>query len=141
MFANAGRMSYTPLLEMTTERWEEVLQVNLRGVMFCFREAVKHMVDRGGSGKLVAISSVGSMHGMPKGTHYSSSKSALQGLVRSTAVEYAKHDIQANVILPGWITTEMTGPARSWKALEQTIVKRTPAVRWGDPEDFAGIVV
>ncbi|HEY6877356.1 MAG TPA: SDR family oxidoreductase [Polyangiales bacterium] len=140
-FANAGVAHNQAFLEMTQPQWNAVMQVNLVGVMLTFREATRHMVTRGGGGKLVAVSSVASLHGVPKGTHYSASKAALTGLVKSLAVEFARHDIQANAILPGWIATDMTAAAQSWEALDQAILHRTPAHRWGTPEDFEGVAV
>jgi NAD(P)-dependent dehydrogenase (short-subunit alcohol dehydrogenase family) len=140
-FANAGIGIAKPFLETSVEDWERVLSVNLRGTFLTFREAARHMVARGGGGKLVAIASVGSIHGMPRQESYSASKAGIAALVRSVAVELAKYDIQANTILPGWIATDMTEGARGWEKLNATIVQRTPARRWGQPEDFEAIAV
>jgi NAD(P)-dependent dehydrogenase (short-subunit alcohol dehydrogenase family) len=81
------------------------------------------------------------MHGMPRQPNYAASKAGVIALVRSLAVELGKHDIQANAILPGWIETEMTAPAIRWKKLHDTIVSRTPAGRWGTPDDMEAIAV
>jgi NAD(P)-dependent dehydrogenase (short-subunit alcohol dehydrogenase family) len=140
-FANAGMGIIKPFLETSVEDWERVQRVNLRGTFLTFREAARHMVARGGGGKLVAIASVGSIHGMPRQESYSASKAGIAALVRSVAVELAKHDIQANTILPGWIATDMTEGARGWEKLNATIIQRTPARRWGQPEDFEAIAV
>lgn len=140
-FANAGIGKVKPFLETTVEEWERVQTVNLRGTFLTFREAARHMVERGGGGKLVAIASVGSIHGMPRQPSYSASKAGISALVRSVAVELARHDIQANAILPGWIETDMTDFARSWDKLSATIMQRTPAKRWGKPEDFEAVAV
>jgi NAD(P)-dependent dehydrogenase (short-subunit alcohol dehydrogenase family) len=140
-FANAGFGRVKPFLEMTAADWNSVIQVNLTGAFFTFREAARHMVERGGGGKLIGTASVGSIHGMPRQEHYSASKAGLCALVRGLAVELARHDIQANAILPGWIETEMTAGAKKWKALDEAIIHRTPAKRWGRPDDFEGVAV
>jgi NAD(P)-dependent dehydrogenase (short-subunit alcohol dehydrogenase family) len=130
-----------PFTEMTLADWNAVLDVNLTGVFLTFREAVKHIIARGGGGKLVVTSSIGALHGMPRQPNYAASKAGVIAMVRSLAVELGKHDIQANAILPGWIETDMTAPAMSWKKLHDTIVSRTPAGRWGKPEEFEAVAV
>ncbi len=140
-FANAGMGVSKPFVEMALEDWNAVLDVNLTGVFLTFRESVKHMLARGGGGKLVVTSSIGAMHGMPRQPNYAASKAGVIALIRSLAVELGRHDIQANAVLPGWIETEMTAPAVRWRKLRETIVSRTPAGRWGTPDDLEGIAV
>ncbi|RMD85204.1 MAG: SDR family oxidoreductase [Candidatus Dadabacteria bacterium] len=140
-FANAGTWKASPFTSMTLEDWEAVLRVNLGGAFLVFREVVKHMIDRGGGGKLVAVGSIGAIHGMPRHENYSASKAGLCALIRSLAVELARHDIQANAILPGWVATDMTAELRKWRKLDETVRARTPARRWGTPEDFEAVAV
>lgn len=140
-FANAGVGRAAAFTEMTIEDWNAVVDINLVGAFLTFREAARHMIARGGGGKLIGIASIGSIHGMPRQAQYSASKAGLCALVRSLAVELGRHDIQANTILPGWIETDMTEGARSWDKLRETVVHRTPARRWGRPEDFEGVAV
>jgi len=140
-FANAGMGAPKPFTEMSLADWNAVLDVNLTGVFLTFREAARHMIARGGGGKLIATSSIGALHGMPRQPNYAASKAGVIALVRSLAVELGKHDIQANAVLPGWIETEMTAPAIRWKKLHDTIVQRTPAARWGTPDDMEAIAV
>jgi NAD(P)-dependent dehydrogenase (short-subunit alcohol dehydrogenase family) len=140
-FANAGVGHAAAFTDMTLADWNGVVDINLVGAFLTFREAARHMVARGGGGKLVGIASIGSIHGMPRQAQYSASKAGLCAMIRSLAVELAKHGIQANTILPGWIETDMTEGARSWDKLRETVVQRTPARRWGKPEDFEGIAV
>ncbi len=140
-FANAGFGAPKPFLEMSLDDWNAVLAVNLQGVFLTFRETLRHMVERGGGGKLVAIGSVGAVFGMPRQEHYSATKGAVLALIRSLAVEFARHDIQANAIMPGWIETDATAPAIAYKKLSDTIVHRTPARRWGTPADLEGVAV
>lgn len=140
-FANAGVGIAASITEMTIADWNAVVDINLVGAFLTFREVARHMITRGGGGKLVGIASIGSIHGMPRQAQYSASKAGLCALVRSLAVELARHGIQANSILPGWIETDMTEGARSWDKLRDTVVHRTPARRWGRPEDFEGVAV
>lgn len=140
-FANAGVIGQQTFVDMSVDEWNQVLGVNLTGVFLTFREVSRHMIERGGGGKLVVTASIGARFGIPRGEHYSASKAAVCALVRSLAVELAKHDIQANAILPGWIETDMTEWAQEWAKMNEAILHRTPAARWGKPEDFEGLAV
>ena len=139
--ANAGFSMVKATLELSLEEWRQVTRVDLDGVFLTFREVAKHMVARGGGGKLIAISSIGEIFGMARQVPYAASKGALGSLVRSLAVELARHDIQVNGVQPGWIVTDATRPLLEWKVFNDTIVHRTPARRWGKPEDVAGACV
>ncbi len=99
------------------------------------------MVERGGGGKLVAISSITEIFGAPAQAHYAASKGAVGALVRSLAVRLGRHDVQVNGIQPGWIVTDATAPAVQHEVLNETILHRTPARRWGKTEDLEGIAV
>ena len=140
-FANAGIGTPKPLAETTMEDWNKVLDVNLTGVFMTFREAAKHMIARGSGGKLIATSSIGSIHGMPRNSSYSATKAGVTAIVRSLAVELGRYNIQVNAIIPGWITTDMTVRARAFEKLNKTVIQRTPAHRWGEPKDFEGLAV
>ena len=139
--ANAGFGIVKATLEMSLDEWRQVTRVDLDGVFLTFREVAKHMVARGGGGKLIAISSIGEIFGMARQVPYAASKGALGTMVRSLAVELARHDIQVNGVQPGWIVTDATRPLLDWQAMNDTIVHRTPARRWGKPEDVAGACV
>ena len=140
-FANAGFLASADPLRLSLEAWRGLLAVNLDGAFLTFREVARHMVERGGGGKLVAIGSIAERFGTPRQPHYAASKAALASLVRSFAVELARHDVQVNALLPGWIATEATAPAQAHAALDEAILRRTPARRWGAPEDLEGIAV
>jgi len=140
-FANAGLGDLYDPLKASLKRWRRVLDVNLDGTFVTLQEVSKHMVERGGGGKLVTISSITERFGAAKQASYAASKAALGGLVRSLAIELARHDIQVNNLQPGWIETDATVPMRDNELLSRTVVKRTPARRWGDPSDFEGIAV
>lgn len=140
-FANAGFGRPANPLELDLEGWRSLLAVNLDGAFLTFRELGRHMASREGGGKLVAISSMSSWFGTPMQPHYAASKGGVDSLVRSFAVLLAKHDVQVNSVQPGWIFTEATAPAKKYPKLNDTIVGRTPARRWGDVEDLEGIAV
>jgi len=139
--ANAGFGLVKATLELSLDEWRQVTRVDLDGVFLTFREVAKHMIARGGGGKLIAISSIGEIFGMARQVSYAASKGGVGTLVRSLAVELARHDIQVNGVQPGWIVTDATKPLLDWKAMHDTIVHRTPARRWGKPEDVAGACV
>jgi len=131
--------------EFPTETYRRVLSVNLDGVFFTFREACKHMVARAGEGdmggSLVAISSLSALDGAARNEAYAATKGALIPLVRGIAVEHARYDIRANVILPGWIATDMTSGAQDSDKFNDNVIKRVPMRRWGKPADFGGMAV
>ena len=139
--ANAGFSAPTAFLDTSLADWRKVTRVDLDGVFLTFREIARHMVARGGGGKLIAISSIGEIFGMPKQPSYAASKGGLGTLVRSLAVELARHDIQVNAVQPGWIATEPMKALMEWKVFHDTIVHRTPARRFGTPDDLAGVCV
>jgi len=144
--ANAGIGGFAPFHQMTTEKWRRVTTVNLDAVFWTFRESVKHMIERANAGdpggSLVVTSSTSAIHGAPRNEAYASTKGAVLSMVRGLAVEYARHGIRANSILPGWIATDMTeGAQHNDKFQEQVILKRVPFRRWGKWEDFSGIAV
>ena len=140
-FANAGYGAGQNPLEMSLEDWRRVLAVNFDGAFLTMRDAARHMKERGGGGKLIAISSISEIFGSPKQVNYAAGKAGLGALVRSLAVELARYDIQVNSILPGWIVTEATAPAQNHEPLSNVVIKRTPARRWGTPDDLEGIAV
>lgn len=140
-FANAGYGSFHNPLKLSLEDWRRLMAVNLDGAFLSFRELARHMVERGGGGKLVAVSSITESYGAPLQPHYAASKAALGAMVRSYAVALARHDIQVNAIQPGWITTEATAAAEEHEALNTAVLKRTPARRWGTTGDLEGIAV
>ncbi len=121
--------------------WREVLDTNLTSAFLCSQAVYPEMVKAGG-GKIISIGSMLSIFGGPLMVAYGSSKGGIVQLTRSLAVAWAKDNIQANAILPGWINTDLTKGARQqMPGLQERIVARTPAGRWGEPEEFAGIAV
>jgi NAD(P)-dependent dehydrogenase (short-subunit alcohol dehydrogenase family) len=141
-FANAGVAGRAPsFLEMTAQEWRRVLSVNLDGVFFTFRAAARRMVEQGDGGALVVTSSLASIEGQPRGEHYAASKGGVVSMMRALAVELARHKIRANAILPGWIETDMTRDWMAQEVVQERVLKRVPARRWGVPQDFGAIAV
>jgi 2-deoxy-D-gluconate 3-dehydrogenase len=138
---NAGTSIRKPPESYTAAEWHAVLDTNLTGALFCSQAAYPAMKQAGG-GKIINIGSMYSIFGTSYGAAYAASKGALVQLTKSLAIAWAKDNIQVNAVLPGWIDTELTQGARRHVAeLHERVLARTPAGRWGVPEDLAGIAV
>ena len=145
-FANAGVSSgKKSFLEIDDKEWHRVLEINLEGVFYTFQEATKHMVERAEKGdpggRLVGTASLAAISGAARNEHYAATKGGVISMIRALAVEFAKHDITANAILPGWIETAMTENAFAWQKFADNVLPRIPARRWGKPQDFGGMAV
>jgi len=140
---NAGITRDALLFKMTTDDWDAVMNVHLRGAFLMSRAAQKHMVDAGW-GRIVNLSSVSALghHGQ---VNYSAAKAGIQGFTKTLAIELGKFGVTANVIAPGFIETEMTAetaerlgvPFEDFKA---AAAKAIPVARVGQPEDIAAMV-
>jgi 2-dehydro-3-deoxy-D-gluconate 5-dehydrogenase len=125
----------------SAEEWHEVLETNLSGAFFAAQAAYPEM-KRGGGGKIVNIGSMMSIFGASFAGPYAASKGGLVQLTKALATAWAADNIQVNAILPGWIDTDLTAVARAEiQGLHERVLARTPAGRWGHPQDFAGIAV
>ncbi|HTN82022.1 MAG TPA: SDR family NAD(P)-dependent oxidoreductase [Acidimicrobiales bacterium] len=141
-FANAGvGGNGSAFVDITADEWHRVLRVNLDGVFYSLRAAVRHMVERGEGGSLAVTTSGSVLMGAPRGQPYASSKGAVIALMKGIAVEHARHGIRANAILPGWIETPMTAPAMGWDRFVDKVLPRVPLRRWGTGDDFSGVAV
>jgi NAD(P)-dependent dehydrogenase (short-subunit alcohol dehydrogenase family) len=139
-FANAGGGDlHGPFVDMTLDDFRRIVAVNLEGAFLTFQGAARHMIERGGGGSLVGISSLAAVEGMARGQHYAAAKAGVIAITRSLAVELARHRIRANAILPGWIQTPAT--ESGFAKIGDRIVKRIPERRWGQPGDFVGAAV
>ena len=142
VYANAGvGGGGIPFMEISTEEWRRVLSVNLDGVFWTFREAAKHMVERGEGGRLIGTSSLSAIHGAARSEPYASTKGAMIAMVRGLSVELARYGITANTIIPGWIETPMTERTFGNERFEAAVLKRVPERRWGTGADFGGLAV
>jgi len=138
---NAGTSVRKPPESYTATEWHSVLDTNLTGALFC-SQAAYPVMKQTGSGKIINIGSMYSIFGTSYGAAYAASKGALVQLTKSLAIAWAKDNIQVNAVLPGWIDTELTqGARRHVPDLHHRVLDRTPAGRWGIPEDLAGIAV
>ena len=133
LFNNAGTNIRKPPQDYTLEEWKTVLDTNLTSAFLCSQAAYPALVKAGG-GKIINIGSMTSIFGAGFAAPYSASKGGIVQLSKALASAWAKDKIQVNAILPGWIDTDLTG-------LHDRVLARTPAARWGVPEDFAGIAI
>jgi gluconate 5-dehydrogenase len=138
---NAGIIKRIPILEMDSEEYREVLDVNLAGPFIMGKAVARGMIARGG-GKIINMCSMMSELGRNTVSAYAASKGGLKMLTRNMATEWARHNIQVNGIGPGYIATAQTEPIRvDGHPFNDFIINRTPAGRWGDPEDLVGAAV
>ncbi|WP_095094154.1 SDR family NAD(P)-dependent oxidoreductase [Pseudomonas sp. Irchel 3A5] len=138
--ANAGLLRRAPLLEMTDELWNEMLDVDLTGVMRTFRAAVRHMSE---GGALVAISSIaGGVYGWQDHAHYAAAKAGVPGLCRSLAVELAGRGIRCNAVIPGLIETPQSLDSKNSLGPEglAQAAKAIPLGRVGRADEVASLV-
>lgn len=145
VFANAGIFTPIPFLDVTTEQFQQVLDVNLKGAFLTLRESARHMVERAkqgdAGGSLVVTASIAAIDGAAANEAYAASKAGVVAMMRGIAVEFPRYKIRANSILPGWISTEMSSDLQDSQAFTDRVIPRVPARRWGQPEDFGGIAV
>ena len=144
--ANAGIIGGAPSFRAyPTDEYRRILAVNLDGAFFTLRAACGHMVERAQAGdpggSLIAISSLSALDGAAKNQAYAATKGALIPMIRGIAVEHARYGVRANVVLPGWIATDMTGSVQSSDKFVDNVIGRVPVRRWGAPEDFGGVAV
>jgi len=138
---NAGIALRKPPQDYSVEEWHRVVDVNLTGAFVCAQAAYPHLV-RAGGGKIINIGSMLSIFGAPFAVAYAASKGGLVQMTKALATAWAKDNIQVNALLPGWIDTDLTAAAREQvPGLNETVLKRTPAARWGRPADFEAIAV
>jgi len=138
---NAGTTVRKPVDQLALAEWHTVMDTNLTSAFLCCRAAHPHLKAAGG-GKIINIGSMMSIFGAPYAPAYGASKGGIVQLSRALAASWAPDNIQVNAVLPGWIRTELTDGARAQvQGLEERVNARTPAGRWGRPEDLAGIAV
>lgn len=138
---NAGIIKRTPLVGMEVVDFEAVVKVDLIAPFIVSKHVVKGMIERGG-GKIINICSMMSELGRNSVGAYAAAKGGLKMLTRNMATEWAKHNIQTNGIGPGYFATSQTAPIRvDGHPFNEFIINRTPAARWGDPEDLQGAAI
>lgn len=138
---NAGKIMREPALEMKVSDFRSVIDVDLVSPFIMAQRVAKGMVQNGG-GKIINICSMMSELGRDTVTAYAAAKGGLKMLTRNLATEWARLNIQVNGIGPGYFATEQTAPIRvSGHPMNEFIINRTPAGRWGNPEDLAGTTI
>src|SRR5690349_10393272 len=138
---NAAIIKRVPAAEMKPSDFREVLEVNLVAPFIVAQSVVGHMIRRK-AGKIINICSMMSELGRNTVSAYASAKGGLKMLTRNLATEWARYNIQVNGIGPGYFATEQTAPIRvAGHPMNDFIINRTPAGRWGDPQDLAGAAI
>jgi len=138
---NAGTSVRKAPQDLTAEDWHQVIDTNMTSAFLCAKACYPLMKAAGG-GKVINNGSMLSIFGAPWNAAYGASKGGVVQFSRSLATAWAPDNIQVNCILPGWIDTDLTRKARQQvEGLHERILARTPAGRWGDPDDFAGVAV
>lgn len=137
---NAGIQRRAPLAEMTEAQWREVLDTNLTSAFLVARAVAPRMIARR-AGKIVNIASVMSEVTRPTIGNYAAAKGGLKMLTKAMAVEWAKHGLQCNAIGPGYMETELNRGLKANAEFDKWICGRTPAGRWGQPDELAGTAV
>lgn len=139
---NAGIIKRIPILEMGVDEFREVVDVDLVGPFIMGKAFATRVIARGAKGKIINICSMMSELGRNTVSAYASAKGGLKMLTRSMATEWARFNIQANGIGPGYFATSQTAPIRvDGHPFNDFIVNRTPAGRWGEPEELQGAAV
>lgn len=137
---NAGTNIRRAPQDYSLEEWHSVLNINLTSMFLCCQAAYPHLRERGG--KIINIGSMMSIFGACFAAPYGASKGAVVQLTKSLAIAWAPDKIQVNAVLPGWIDTDLTKGARQEiSGLHEKVLARSPAGRWGNPGDMAGIAV
>lgn len=140
---NAGIIKRIPMIDMSATDFRQVVDVDLTAPFIMAKAVIPDMIEKGG-GKIINICSMMSELGRETVSAYAAAKGGLKMLTKNIASEYGQYNIQCNGIGPGYISTPQTAPLRELQAdgerhpFDQFIVGRTPAARWGNPEDLAG---
>jgi len=138
---NAGIIKRQDALDFSQKNWDDVLNINLKAVFFLSQAAANPFISQKTKGKIINIASMLSYQGGIRVPSYTASKSAVLGLTKSLANEWAKHGINVNAIAPGYMITNNTENLRKDPKRLSEITNRIPAGRWGTPEDLGGAVV
>lgn len=138
---NAGINIRNPAHTLSLDDWHAVIDTNLTSAFLCAQAAYPAMKKAGG-GKIINIGSMMSIFGAGFAPAYAASKGGIVQFTKAIASSWAADNIQANAILPGWIDTDLTRKAREQlPALNENVLNRTPAKRWGNIDDLAGTAV
>lgn len=135
---NAGITKDNLLMRMKEEEWDDVININLKGVFLCTKAVTRQMMKQR-SGRIINISSIVGVSGNPGQANYVAAKSGVIGLTKTTAKELSSRGITVNAIAPGFITTDMTDKLND--EVKELMLKQIPLARFGEPSDIANVVV
>lgn len=138
---SAGRAVRKPATELSSEEWDQVLDLNLKATFFCSRAALPYMKQRGG-GSIVNLASImGFSGGIFPNASYQASKGAVVNLTRALALEWAPHNIRVNAVAPTFVRTQLTVPIFSNPDVLARVMEHTPLGRLPEPEDIAAAIL
>lgn len=137
---NAGIQRRSPAVDFLELDWDDVMQVNLKTVWLLCQQAGRFMISRG-KGKIINTASLLSFQGGITVPAYAAAKGGVAQLTKALSNEWAKHNVNVNAIVPGYIATDMNSALMDDPIRSKQIIERIPAERWGTPEDFKGTVV
>jgi NAD(P)-dependent dehydrogenase (short-subunit alcohol dehydrogenase family) len=140
LVANAGvNPHFVRPEDLTPSVWDEIMDVNLRGLFFVVQAAGRHMLRRE-SGSIVSISSVTARVGIPRGLPYTASKGGLDAMTQTLAVNWADRGVRVNGVAPGYVETDLTEGMREHGSLSEWVTSNTPLGRFGRPGEIASLV-
>ncbi|PWC12213.1 2-dehydro-3-deoxy-D-gluconate 5-dehydrogenase KduD [Brenneria corticis] len=138
---NAGIIRREDAIEFSEKNWDDVMNLNIKSVFFMSQTVARQFIKQGNGGKIINIASMLSFQGGIRVPSYTASKSAVMGVTRLLANEWAKHHINVNAIAPGYMATNNTQQLRADEERSKEILERIPAGRWGLPQDVMGPAV
>ena len=138
---SAGVREIVPFLELPAEEWMKVIGTNLTGTFLCSQAAAQHLIAQNKSGKIINLSSVAGLVGVPNRAAYVASKHGVVGLTKEMAMELADKHIQVNAIAPGVVETAMTAGYFDKPDIVASLKKAHPAGRWAQPEEIARLML
>jgi NAD(P)-dependent dehydrogenase (short-subunit alcohol dehydrogenase family) len=138
---NSGVYEITPLVEMSDETWDRIIDTNLRGTFLCTRAVGRFLVRRGDGGKIINIASNLGLMGRPDFAAYCASKGAVIQLTRALALEWAPLGVQVNAIAPGYVQTDFNVDVRNDPEVYAKVLRQIPARRMASPEEIAPLAV
>jgi NAD(P)-dependent dehydrogenase (short-subunit alcohol dehydrogenase family) len=143
LFNNAGIAIREPTTELSLEKWNKVVAVNMTGVFLCAREAARHMLAGGRGGRIVNTASIMGVSGggLYPNISYQATKGAVVNMTRALAVEWARQGIRVNAIAPTWVRTPLTRAITEKPELVRRIEQLTPMGRFAEPEEMVGGVL
>lgn len=138
---NAGIQFRSPLVDLSLADWDRVIQTDLTSAFLVGQQAARRMIEKKTGGKIINIGSLLSCMGRRTIAPYAAAKGGIKLLTQTMAGEWAEHNIQANAIGPGYMLTDMNEALINNQEFDQWVCSRTPAKRWGKPEELGGAVV